>query len=86
MSIFPTRVLLATDGSEEAELALRTAVDLANGTGSELHVLTVGREYHPGYDIPSTAANSKKRSGDSNARLEGYSTGRRGRSRRPGGR
>ncbi len=52
MSIFPTRVLLATDGSEEAELALRTAVDLANGTGSELHVLTVGREYHPGYDIP----------------------------------
>ena len=52
MSIFPTRVLLATDGSEEAELALRTAVDLANGTGSELHLLTVGREYHPGYDIP----------------------------------
>ncbi len=52
MSIFPTRVLLATDGSEEAELALRTAVDLANGTGSELHVLAVGREYHPGYDIP----------------------------------
>ncbi len=52
MSIFPTRILLATDGSEEAQLALRTAVELANSTDSELHVLTVGREYHPGYDIP----------------------------------
>lgn len=44
MSIFPTRILLATDGSEEAELALTTAVDLAISTGSELHVTTVGLE------------------------------------------
>jgi len=51
MSIFPTRILLATDGSEEAELALRTAVDLTTSTNSELHVVT-GREYHPAYDIP----------------------------------
>lgn len=28
LSIFPTRILLATDGSEEAELALRMAVEL----------------------------------------------------------
>jgi nucleotide-binding universal stress UspA family protein len=41
MSIFPTRILLATDGSEEAELATRTAIDLADGTGSELHVVHV---------------------------------------------
>jgi nucleotide-binding universal stress UspA family protein len=41
MSIFPTRILLATDGSEEAELAARTAVDLAGKTGSELHVVHV---------------------------------------------
>jgi nucleotide-binding universal stress UspA family protein len=41
MSIFPTNILLATDGSEEAELAARTAVDLAGKTGSELHVVYV---------------------------------------------
>ena len=41
MSIFPTRILLATDGSREAQLAASTAADLANTTNSELHVLTV---------------------------------------------
>ena len=42
MSIFPTRILLATDGSEEAELAALRAVDLARSTDSELHVVHVG--------------------------------------------
>ncbi len=41
MSIFPTRILLATDGSEEATLAAQTAIDLANKPGSELHVVYV---------------------------------------------
>ncbi len=41
MSIFPTSILLPTDGSEEAELALRTAADLAKSTSSELHVTYV---------------------------------------------
>src|SRR5919107_6375089 len=41
MSIFPTRILLATDGSGEAELATRTAVDLARMSDSELHVIYV---------------------------------------------
>jgi nucleotide-binding universal stress UspA family protein len=43
VSIFPTRILLATDGSKEAVLAARTAVDLAERTGSELHVIHVHR-------------------------------------------
>lgn len=43
MSIFPTKILLAVDGSEEAALAARTAVDLAGKTGSELHVVHVHR-------------------------------------------
>ena len=41
MSIFPTRILLATDGSREAQLAASTAADIANATNSELHLLTV---------------------------------------------
>ena len=46
MSIFPTKILLATDGSREAQLAATTAVDLAKSTNSELHVVHVG-EYLP---------------------------------------
>src|ERR671917_2858323 len=42
MGLFPTRILLATDGSEEAELAALRAVDLAESTDSELHVVHVG--------------------------------------------
>jgi nucleotide-binding universal stress UspA family protein len=42
MSIFPTRILLATDGSGEAELATIRAVELAQRTDSELHVVHVG--------------------------------------------
>ncbi|HSK99228.1 MAG TPA: universal stress protein [Rubrobacteraceae bacterium] len=41
MSIFPTRILLATDGSKEADLAASTATDLAQKTDSELHVIFV---------------------------------------------
>ena len=41
MSIFPTKVLLATDGSKEADLAARSAAELAGKTGSELHVVHV---------------------------------------------
>ena len=42
MSIFPTKILLATDDSEEAALAAQTAADIADKTGSELHVVLVG--------------------------------------------
>jgi nucleotide-binding universal stress UspA family protein len=44
MSIFPTKILLATDGSIEAKQAARTAADLAEKTRSELHVVYVGGE------------------------------------------
>lgn len=52
MSIFPTKILLATDGSKDAELALSTAVDIARSTDSELHVVTVA----PGGPDPVYAA------------------------------
>ena len=42
MGLFPTRILLATDGSEEADLAALRAVDIAETTDSELHVVHVG--------------------------------------------
>jgi nucleotide-binding universal stress UspA family protein len=50
VSIFPTRILVATDGSREAALAVTTAADLAKSTDSELHVVHVGElplVYHP---------------------------------------
>ncbi len=50
MSIFPTTILLATDGSEDAELARATAVDVADSTDSELHLVTVTLGY-PTYDV-----------------------------------
>jgi nucleotide-binding universal stress UspA family protein len=43
MGTFPTRILLAIDSSEEAELASRKAVDLANEIDSELYVVHVGQ-------------------------------------------
>lgn len=46
MAIFPTRVLLATDGSPDAALAAQSAIELSERTGSELHVVHVG-EYLP---------------------------------------
>ena len=36
--MYPTRILLATDGSPESSIAVETAVELAAATGSELHV------------------------------------------------
>jgi nucleotide-binding universal stress UspA family protein len=55
MSIFPTRILLATDGSEEATLAAQTAIDLVGKTGSELHVEYTrippySRAFYEGYE------------------------------------
>jgi nucleotide-binding universal stress UspA family protein len=41
MSIFPTKILLATDGSEEARQATQAAAELSKDTGSEVHLTYV---------------------------------------------
>ena len=41
MSMLPTKVLLATDGSEEAHLAARLACDMSKKFDAELHVVYV---------------------------------------------
>jgi nucleotide-binding universal stress UspA family protein len=41
MSIFPTKILLATDGSKEARLAAQAAAELSRDTGSEVHIAYV---------------------------------------------
>ena len=61
MSIFPTTILLATDGSKQAELAARTAVDIAATTNSELHMVTVARHEHAHvYDLPEEPGDVQK--------------------------
>jgi nucleotide-binding universal stress UspA family protein len=41
MSVFPTTILLATDGSDEGKLATQAAAELSRETGSEVHVVYV---------------------------------------------
>ena len=53
MGDFPTRILLATDGSGGADLAASRAVELAQRTDSELHVVHVG--VVPGFLTSDTA-------------------------------
>ncbi len=54
MSIFPTTILLATDGSAEAQLAGVTAADLAQRTNSQLHVVYVGHLPPVMHESPGT--------------------------------
>ena len=53
MSTFPAKILVATDGSEDALLAVQAAVDLSNETGAELHIVHVG-ESLPTYPPPAS--------------------------------
>ena len=48
MSTLPTRILLATDGSQDATVAARAAIDLCEAPGSDLHVV------HAWHSVPST--------------------------------
>jgi nucleotide-binding universal stress UspA family protein len=52
MSVFPTKILLATDGSEDAAQAREAAADLARRSGSELHLV------HVWHDVPSPYAHA----------------------------
>ena len=52
MSIFPTKILVATDGSKESALAAHTAAQIADETGSDLDVVYVCPKsvpLHPGH-------------------------------------
>jgi nucleotide-binding universal stress UspA family protein len=44
MSIFPTKILLASDGSETGTHATEAAIELCERTGSELHLVYVGED------------------------------------------
>jgi nucleotide-binding universal stress UspA family protein len=56
MSVFPTRILLASDGSQSAAHATEVAVELSEKTASELHVLYVGE--HSEASLYPQAANT----------------------------
>jgi nucleotide-binding universal stress UspA family protein len=56
--VFPTRILLATDGFKEAVVAEEAAVELANGTGSELHVVYVVSRV-PEFPYPTSSARER---------------------------
>src|SRR5215207_691950 len=53
MNTFPTKILLATDGSEDAALAARGAAELSSRTGSELYAVHVWRFVAPYSAYPS---------------------------------
>jgi nucleotide-binding universal stress UspA family protein len=52
MDIFPTKILLATDGSEDAALATRAAADLSSRTGSKLYVVHAWEFVAPYFAYP----------------------------------
>src|SRR5215208_4694724 len=68
MSIFPTKILLSIDGSQEATSAAQTVAKLAEETGSELHMVYVRPRrvpLHPGdYVGPEVAEHRLQREGE----------------------
>lgn len=46
MNRFPTKILLATDGSEDTAQATKAAVDIAKRSGSELHLIHIWHDVH----------------------------------------
>lgn len=66
MSFFPSRILLATDGSGDADLAAETAVEISNETGSELYVVHVGPP-----TVPTPYAFTKDQTREARSRAQG---------------
>jgi nucleotide-binding universal stress UspA family protein len=56
-ALFPARIVLAIDGSEEAQAATDTVETIAAGTGSEVHVVHAGFTAHLPYAQPYMAEN-----------------------------
>ena len=48
--MFPTKILLAVDGSREAAAA-EAAIEISEASGSKLHVLSVLRTPYPGPEM-----------------------------------
>ncbi len=65
MSDFPGKILVATDGSEDALLAARVAISLAKDTDAELHVVHVGPAHvyppHTAGPTPPTGSDKELR-------------------------
>ena len=59
--MFPTKILLATGGSSDNQVAIETAAELAVGTGSELHVV---RSVSLEIERPYTALSAKDSVGE----------------------
>ena len=57
---FPTKILLATDGSKDATLAAQDAIDLSDQSGAELHVVYVG---HSSLTQPRQSTGRRPKSG-----------------------
>ena len=65
--MFPTRILLAADGSEDAQRAVKTAIGLSTKLESELHVVYVAPEHpyvHAYYDLRHQEEEEWLRRGD----------------------
>ncbi len=62
MSVMPKKILVAVDGSKDATLATRAAIDISNKTGAELHIVHAWRRpqapplARPGLAYPSQEA------------------------------
>jgi nucleotide-binding universal stress UspA family protein len=61
MNGFPTKILVATDGSEHAALAVRAACDLSLRAGAQLHVVHVWQEPRLAMTLPAGATGEYSR-------------------------